>query len=401
MRTWTARAATAAWVERLFLVSVALLPLVCWPGLDRPFSIPKLWLIGALDLLVAVEYLLRKPASLPMPAWPWSAWLAAISLSALTGPYVSLEALLLMVLPAGICGADIESRPPASPPTQDRVRDSARTVATWISIGSAIEAAIALAQYLGHDPFQSFGWRPESFASPRMRVYGTLGNPDFVAAWLCTTLPLGAAARGAVRAALVALLLGGIFATQSRIFLLALPAAGVVLALRGRRVARWWWLAGLPVAMALLWVSSARPLGVTVQGRLYLAKVTAAHLVEVPVAGYGPGSFGLKFSEWQVGWLREHPEDAEFAGPVDHAHNDYLEFWVEYGPLGFGAFLVLCGWLLARAWRACGHTGALAALAALLVIACADFPLHRPAEWTLFWILISFLLPPNKSLGPA
>jgi hypothetical protein len=46
-----------------------------------------------------------------------------------------------------------------------------------------------------HDRFErhvvrALGWQPEIFASPRMRIYGTLGNPDFVAAWLCATLPL-------------------------------------------------------------------------------------------------------------------------------------------------------------------------------------------------------------------
>jgi O-antigen ligase len=139
----------------------------------------------------------------------------------------------------------------------------------------------------------------------------------------------------------------------------------------------------------LLWVSPARTLVTTIHGRLYLATVTATHLREVPLAGYGPGSFELKFAGWQDAWLREHREDARFAGPVDHAHDDYLEFWVEYGPLGLGAFLLLCGWLLVRAGRVRPPDGTLGALAALVAIACVDFPFHRPAEWALFAMLAS------------
>lgn len=372
MRALTASLATPGPAAALlFPTLVALLPLVCWPGLDRPFSLPKLWLIAGLDLLVLAQYLGRKPAP-QMPAWPWLAWLGAVSLSAVTGPYVSLEALLFLLLPLVLCAADLSS-------------------GAALCAGSAVESIIALLQYSGHDPLQWLGWRPEAFASPRMAVYGTMGNPDFVAAWLCATLPLCAGARGAIQAPLTVLCLSAIFATGSRIFLLALPAAALVSILRNRRLVKWW-LLGVPVACALLWFSPVRPLGATIEGRLYLARVTVSHLREIPAAGYGPGSFGLKFGEWQGPWLREHPGDARFAGPVDHAHNDYLEFWVEYGTLGFCAFLVLCGWFAARAWRSRAPDGVLAAFVTLLVIACVDFPFHRPAEWALFAILVSLTL---------
>jgi hypothetical protein len=363
---YSTRPFPAGW---LVAALIALLPLACWPGASRPFSLPKLWLMGGLDLLVVAQ-VLRAPKPRPMPPWPWLAWIAAVSLSAVTGPYLSPQAFLLAVLPLPLYFAGVEA-----------VRA--------VCIGSAAESAIVLLQFFNHDPFQWLGWQPETFASSRMHVYGTLGNPDFVAAWLCTTLPLCVLARGATtRVALLVLQLAAIFCTGSRVFLLALPAAVLVSGLRTRRLEAWWLLA-VPVICALLWFSPARPVGATVQGRLHLARVTAAHLGEVPVAGYGPGSFEPRFAQWQVAWLRDHREDARFSGPVDHAHNDYLEFWVEYGPLGLGAFLVLGGWLLARAWRSHVSGGALPALAALLVIACVDFPLHRPAESALFAILAS------------
>jgi putative inorganic carbon (HCO3(-)) transporter len=344
------------------------LPLVCWPGLEHPFSTPKMWLLGCLDMGLAVRYLLlrQKPRG---GDWPWLIWLGSVGLSALLAPYVSLEALLLLLLPLPLCWA---------------VRGTEQAIV----LGSLVESAIVVLQYLSLDPLRWLGWQPEVFASSRMRVYGTLGNPDFAAAWLCATLPLYAGVRRKkYAAAALALQLAAILATGSRVFLLTLPVAAVLLVLRSGRLWKWW-LAGVPAAAALLWFSPARPLGVTLQGRLYLTRVTASHWRQIPLLGYGPGSLGMRFAAWQV-----EEDDKLYAGPLDHAHNDYLELWVEYGPLGLCAFLGLCGWLMARAWRASPGSapGAWAGVVSLLAIACVDFPLHRPAEWGLYWLLLGII----------
>jgi hypothetical protein len=291
---------------------------------------------------------------------------------------VSLGALLLALLPAPLFLALRDGRLQAGPVIQA------------IVAGSAAESLIAVLQYAGFDPLQWLGWRPEVYSSSRMRVYGTLGNPDFVAAWLCATLPLAIAATRARRWiwAVAALQGAAILATGSRIFLLALAAAAVIAAARGVRI--WKWCpAGLAAAGVLVWLSPARPLGKTIEGRLYFAQVASAHWRELPPFGYGPGSFEPQFARWQVEWLRGHG-GREFAGNVDHAHNDYLEVLVEYGPVGLAAFLGFSGWLLAKAWRSGGvlQPGVWAGVAALLAIACVDFPFHRPAEWGLYWVLL-------------
>ena len=370
----------------VLLAGVFLLPLVCWPGLEHPFSTPKIWLLACLDLGLACSWLLGRENAPPAPHtgdWPLLAWLAAVGLSALLASYAALPALLLAVLPVPLWWAVRQGLLPA-----DRVRLA-------VLGGSAAESAIVLLQYAHLDPLRALGWQPETFLNPRMRVYGTLGNPDFVAAWLSATLPLYAAPakRHPVLAwAAVGLQLAAILATGSRVFLLTLPVALAVLACRRMRLERWW-LAGLPVAAALLWFSPARPLGVTVEGRLYFAQVAAGHWRQVPLTGFGPGSFGLQFARWQVEWLSRHGP-SRFAGELDHAHNDYLELFVEYGPVGFGAFLLLCGWLMREAWRKgalAAHGGIWAALASLLAVACVDFPFHRPAEWGLYWLLLGML----------
>lgn len=364
-------------------LGIFLLPLACWPGLERPFSTPKLWLLGGLDAALATQYLLQRPksaAALSSADWTWLAWLAVLSLSALWAPYASLDALLLMLLPLPLFLA--LDRGLLWP---DRVMHAV----LW---GSAAVAAVASLQYLGLDPLRMTGWAPEAFTSPRMRVYGTLGNPAFVAAWTCATLPLAIAMAWRQRGwwALVALQVFAIAATGSRVFLLALPAAAAVAFLRGRGSK--WLLAGVPLAAALLWLSPARPLPETVEGRLYLARVAASHWRDVPVLGFGPGAFRPQFAVWQVEWLKGHgPSASRFAGDVDHAHNDYLEIFVEYGPAGLAVFLCMCGWLMAAAWRAPGP--AACGVAALLAIAFVDFPFHRPAEWALLWLLLGSMSP--------
>ena len=360
------------WIGRSIAASIAVLPLVCWPGVEHAFSAPKLWLIGGIDVLIAAQYLTRAAQRPAMSLWPCVAWIAAVSLSAITGPYVSLQAFLLLVLPLALCVAGVDAIPA-------------------VCRGAAVESAIVLLQFFNRDPFQWLGWRPEPFASPRMRVYGTLGNPDFVAAWLCATLPLCVAVKSrTLRVALVVLHLSAILCTGSRVVLIALPAAMLAAALCAGPLRKSWLLI-VPVMAAAIWFSTGRSLGAVVQGRIYYAKVIAAHAKEVPVAGYGPGSFEPEFARWQATWLREHPQDARFSGPVDHAHDDYLEFWIEYAPLGLGMFLVLCGWLLLRARRSRAGAAPAAALAALLAVAVADFPLHRPAEWALFCIVAGSL----------
>lgn len=319
-------------------------------------------------------------------------------MSAIFGRYVSLEALLLALLPLPLAWAACQGLFPL------------QRVTAALLYGSAAESALGVLQYLGLDPFRLV-WQPDLAGSSRLRVYGSLGNPDFVAAWLCATLPLyaayiPAARRGQVlRAAAFALQLAAIVATGSRVFLLVLPIAAIALLWRGfpGRRARVKLCAAALLALAaaaLLWLSPARPLTLTVQGRLYLAGVAATHWREIPVFGYGPGALRLQFVPWQAEWLREHRRetDAEaFAGPVDHVHNDYLEFAVEYGPAGLAAFLLLSAYLMYRAWRsqrssaAGSRAGVWAALAGLLAIACVDFPFHRPPEWALYWVLLGML----------
>ncbi|HLK48598.1 MAG TPA: O-antigen ligase family protein [Bryobacteraceae bacterium] len=383
------------WTARLFCGAVFLLPLVCWPQAASAFAAPKMLLLAVLDLGLAAALLTGKfrASAAPPEDWLALAWVAAVSISALAGVILNFDSLLLALLPVPVfwCIA--------------RGLVSLNSLARAVWLGTTCEALIVLLQFGGLDPLQALGWRPEAFPSPRMRAYGTLGNPDFVAAWCCAALPLcwwEIACSSKSRRALVlrwgaaVLQIAAILATGSRVFALAILVQAALVAWRSRAKGVWLWAP--PLAAALLLVSSARPLAVTVEGRLYLARVTAGHW-QTPLAGYGPGAFEDRFAVWQAEWLEAHREDsgaARFAGAIDHAHNDYLEFLVEYGPVGLGAFVVLAGWLAASAWRRPrppGNLGcaALIGAATLLAIAAVDFPFHRPAEWSLLWLFLGIL----------
>ena len=110
-----------------------------------------------------------------------------------------------------------------------------------------------------------------------------------------------------------------------------------------------------------------------------------------PMAGYGGGAFYTAYPAWRG-------DDQAF---MDHAHNDYLEFVVEYGLIGgvlLAWFLLVC---LARA--ACGLQNrdqakrfgicfaSLMAMVAMMIHATVDFSLQIPANAG--WFVVLCLLP--------
>jgi O-antigen ligase len=259
------------------------------------------------------------------------------------------------------------------------------------------------------DPFiHWFHWQPEQFPGSRMRVYGTLGNPNFVAAWLCATLPfhlplcLGDGWKKSKRRSMAVILLAiqllAILATGSRVFPVAMGILLLTLLLLARRRI---FLIALPVALVsmvlLFLMSPTRSLGTTLAGRWFIAGTILEHWKEIPFFGFGPGAFPEQFARWQNEWLQVtavgNPQ-LRFAGPLDHAHNDYLELLVNFGYAGLAAFLAFCLPLFRDFIKSKAGSADKLLLAArlsppliLLAIALVDFPFQRPAEWGLFWLL--------------
>jgi O-antigen ligase len=112
---------------------------------------------------------------------------------------------------------------------------------------------------------------------------------------------------------------------------------------------------------------------------------------KAPVAGFGGGTFYTVSPAWRG-------DDQQF---MDHTHNDYLEFLVEYGLVGGGLlawFLVLC---LRQAARGLSDRdrakqfgicfAGLMAMVAMMIHATVDFSLQIPAN--ALWFVVLCMLP--------
>lgn len=429
----------ATFVRAAALGLLALLPLICWPGLAHPFSTPKLWTLVAATIVFAPFAWMARAARTNAPlavqdywvpvlwltSWTWSAWL---------GEIVSLEALLLAFSAGLLAIVLIELAP-----DPDYVARAHAAGATGVAI-------VALLQWAGADPFAWAGWiAPIDGASARLRVYGTLGNPNFVAALMAAAMPLtfsqtfsqtfghvdsrdtqprptrkaGAPREAATSPAsaslrpifVVALLLqfAALAATGSRAGALGLLAGALAWLVCSVRARRWRFalaggVAAIIVAAGLILFSTARPLGDTLAGRLYIWRAVWPHAFDAPFAGQGPGAFELRYPAWERA-ARERAADpaaaAVFSGPQQHAHNDYLEALVDRGLAGPVTILIVFATCVRRGWRRQDDgapvppamRGAAGALAALGAIACVDFPLARPTETMLWWSAVALLHP--------
>ena len=390
--------------------TVFLMPLVFWPAAALPFSTAKRWLVSGWLILgfgAAAGARIYKARILPSRVMAGLAvWVSALALSAALGREAALPALLDAVLPCAHALLLLWIAP--------RVRQLVLTLVA----SATLVAFVAILQYLHWDPFRLFGVVGSMQGNARIQVFSTLGNPNFVAAFLVSVLPLTLTATAmqdrngrvgrlfCVCAALVQT--GAILATGSRAPILALVAAGAWFFYRSSRY-RWRVLAGgLVLSAILIILSPARSLERTVAGRLYIGKVVARHVAEIPLTGFGPGAFPLRFAEWETEHLRMQADDGkrQFAGLQDHAHNDYLEFTVDHGFSGLVAFILMLILLVPVSWRpsAAGsriEDGLVAAIVALLAVGVVDFPLHRQTELFLFWTFVALLWNPGEADAPG
>jgi len=398
---------TSRWLVPTVIVAVTL---AVAPGGDAPFSGVKTGLLAAAAVALLARAALLTVAT-PVPLAPRvlaGLWLGTLALSALLGPAARPGGMWLEAA-AGLVILGLLQAPPQWAP-------AFRALA---GAGTGL-AGVALLQAIGADPFHWMGWRGDH-PGERMRVYGTLGNPDFVAAYLgaslCVTLGEGVSAERTFARhgwfAAAALQLCALAATRSWGSLLALGAAALsLLWTRGStpragheqaRGRKWGIALGAVLAGALLLGSVwGRSPGAALAGRLYLWGVAAPHVLDAPVFGHGPGGFETLWPLWEAEYWAARADSAgkeRFAAPQDHAHLDYLEWLLELGLVGAAPRLLL----LLAALRAGRHApdargrAALAALVALAARALVDFPLARPAELCLFAVLTACVVAPRGS----
>jgi O-antigen ligase len=404
------------------------LPLATWPGLAAPFSTPKRWLLaGAVIALLPLPVWRAVRLRVPRHAGPapngskdgrgnWRhdvglsavpptlqvvlvAWLASFAWSGLAAPAVSPEALVLGIAGPLWCLLIVMAAVPFT------------RLAAFHVAGTTGVACVGLAQAVGLDPFVWCGWLPViDGASIRMRVYGTLGNPNFVAALMAISIPLagglamasGGSRRVRVIVALAIVMMAAALAvTGSRAGAIGLACGVVVFAVLLRhRLSRWVIAGAVLVAVVAIVASGGRGTIETLRGRLYIWQTTWAHAWERPITGVGPGAFELYYAGWDDAARASRSaggRDVRFAGPQQAAHNDYLQALVERGVGGLVTTLLVLAtpllvWRRSRRCPAGAHAalaGAAGAVAACAAVAAFDFPLQRPAEAAVLWMAVA------------
>jgi len=252
----------------------------------------------------------------------------------------------------------------------------------------------------------------------KMAAFSTLGNPQFVAAWLVFAIPLypalaarqtSAGARvGAALAALAAV--ACLLLTRSASGVLALAAValfGLLLRTSAVEVRR------IIVGVSLMLVVVAVYLGWsthTGRGRIMIWLETLLIWMRHPWLGVGLGQYNLHQLEAQhrffaLGdWTRDFHQNAAF---VLDAHNQYLQILAEQGLLGLGLFLFLVYLIMRSAGRRVGHDplsrGLAVAWLGQLVLFLWNAPLFYCPVLVLFWTTAGLLAPvPDPSeVAPA
>lgn len=370
-------------LQRLGLGLIAFCAFLFFKPLEDAYLLPQRLGLGLGALLLCLAAPPRWPAGpVAWGALGWLAWRCFCRAAADppgSAPIWALEQLPLAVLLV-FGGAAL---------LQARLR---RNLAAALLGALALASAYALLPRLGFDPF-SDGGVDLGFGA---RVFGSLGNPDFLGGWLALLLPLALAAawrlRGASRwLAALALALGSaaLALTGARASWLAALVGMGILAWRlgGLRLDRRR-LAGLGLALLLAvggaWtLRSALPprlaeavdlKGESWQSRFFMGGVAWELALRHPIIGVGPGGFGPAFLERQG--ERLSAGEAQPWRLTFDAHDDWLQTAAESGFVGLFLWVLVFALALRAAWRRGGLEGAALAggLAAFGVQGLFHFP---------------------------
>jgi O-antigen ligase len=258
--------------------------------------------------------------------------------------------------------------------TTVRTERDVRLVIAALIAGAVLSVLIGVAGGSLGSPATSV----ETATSTEGRLQGGADDPNFLAAYLVAIVGLAAAIRprldGIARLAIpvvVAVLVAGLFATQSRGGLIAAVAAlaTALVLLPDRRLA----IGACAAAFALGAVAyvAAEPSAlerITTasedrgNGREDLWRVAVRMSADHPVVGVGLGNFRVRSGEY----VRE-PGALQFVDLIvdrpHEVHNTYLQLLAENGVIGLGLFLAVAAAAMGSAWRAARRFQAAGALA--------------------------------------
>jgi O-antigen ligase len=396
-----------AFVAAVMLVLA--LPLVWNAQALDPFRGPKRDLaLAAWATLAAVFMVGNARGRAWSDSW-WALWGGVVAGGAISavasGHFVRVLASLLPLVLAALGWGALRQLPESQ-------RAKLTKLVLWAGV---IQAAAVLA-------FLNPGWQPTSFAAlnldgGRYAFIGSLGNPADVAVFLLLPAVLAAQKATTVRrarwlhAAVAILLVGVIVATRTLTVVAALAAGLAALAwqtaprrYRGRVLA-------LGAALLIVLVvatplrgrlaealrESRQASGIWIgSGRAAGSAAAISMLAARPLTGVGFDQFEANSFRFQsLAALAERGSVLRLQTAFGEAHDELLQYGAETGLVGLA--LAIVG--LVYAWRRRPPGGGTVArvaplLAAALITAITQFPLHLAAIAAQWAVLAAFLLPP-------
>lgn len=404
------------------------LPLFFWAAWRVAGQRPRGLTLWPLALLAAV---LLTPAIqlIPLPPGLWRTLPGRADLAATYATAgLAMPWLPLSLTPDATWDAGLALMPPAAvfiAVTTLRERSRNR-------IAAAILGLTALGLLLG---LMQMATGPASPLRPYVRTnveygVGFFANRNHQAALLLTALPLAAhfiAARrrddapwtlapmlfGAAVAVVAAV---GVVAAGSRAGLLLLGPAALLAFLIATRTHKFQWkwsaLAGVVlvgVVATAVFVDPGGSLGKLRQPLSQEVRLQVAPDIARAAMTYGPVGTGL--GSFDPVYRTVEPESAASTTFLNHAHDDYLELWMETGIVGILLLIVFLSWYGRASWRAwiserklVGSSLARAGstVAALLLLhSIVDYPLRTTALAVVFAFALGVLNPPKSDRDAA
>ncbi|MEO6598551.1 MAG: O-antigen ligase family protein [Polyangiaceae bacterium] len=361
------------------------------------------WALSLLSFVLLVRLCAARPSAVrwPEPGWALGLFMVASvglpSLSPALSPTHWPGALGLL---SGLALFSVTSL------ALNTVAAARRASLAVLTLSGTVCALLVVSQAAG------LRWLTEGLPTTlEFRSPGSLGNPNWAAAFLAPLAPMSLALAATSAAsgwrklhhANAALLALGTAATLSKGGLLSLAAGAMVYALldprRPRTQRRAFLGAMLAGALGLLllawhfdWCATAPWL----RGRLFLWRVALWLASEHPLTGVGLAGYVAQYGPAAATLLQHDPRLFMPLSSVDFAHNDVLQFAAEGGVFSAAAFVLVGVQALRRATRREGNAlarAAGAALAAIYVNGLADSPLRVPATFALFFFLLGWLAP--------